>query len=1485
MGNGFSTFGVPWQEAHRTNAFRTTILDNRIAAGWLYQTLGEHHHTHAEGEPTFAFARFLARVVLDRLRQQGVPNNCYVTVFFTSPTTSRAGIENHIKIDEDFEKLMAKEIEYLLVRYHDGNDCINPDSQLGLTAFKRVPSLGQFDQNSPVLEWIKSKRNIVPLYNKDENCVLHCVALHRMKSEMDKLTDSEEDKKKKEKMKKKYDVYKRALKRGSGDTLKNVEKLKMELINACLDEGRSFDFATAENGINIYEDMDWIAYYLDQPILILDGLYLAQHWGGAVGTSFRRAVWYRTETERTDFLLMIKDGNHVHWGGTSLSAIVNPAKGGACPHCYACWCDQKGRKPHSCVKVPETDVAVSIERPAQDTIKDAKERCTKRIEKIVGFDIETEGKTVRADGTIGNLPGHTPLLLHWWAHKLDEGDGQKIGEGCFMVRSTNCENAEKENKEKEKEELVLCDGDVVEAFVKMLLEDKRFTGASVYAHNGGKFDNNFILGALALRGVRCAHHIFNGRIMNITCRKNKLRFKDSLCLLPVPLADLPKMFGLQSAKGDMPFSFISRDNLDYRGEPPAEKYWEFEKKKDDKAKSMREYYQSLVDRYDPEKSETWYDFEKELRKYCANDVEILVKSLVAMRKIVMKATASKPGKSDGVDILAWNTIASASMDIWRTLYKDSKFELFQEPAENPYSAKQYAWTCGIEENLGYPLLRNHPVLTWHPDREATIEKALACDPDASESFKNDCARSRCNKCGHRFSLMYGTNGKTENKWFWARTCCENASKECNLFAGYPRDDVPEKVAEAFTELNSKAKKRIVWGLLRTVDAYDEETKTIYNFDGCRFHGCRKCTPGQGLDDWELRLKATEEEHARLSNGYNLVVARECETKIKKEYLEAWFHPREALTGGITNTYLTALETEENEGYYEDKNPNVFKLPPGSKIFHDDESSAYPAVCTEDDVPMGVPQFLIPKTLDSKFDRSEEEDNLAFIRRIVFEKESLFGFLKLDVTMADGHHIHVLPSRGKNLHFDDLPKEKHVWTTVDLWVALKHNQIKEIPKIWGAQHYKRFNGPLKRYIATFYRMKWICDERSQEECDEFNRMCRERKFPCAPVTKDECKPNPGLRAVCKLFLNSCWGKWAEAEHNEEVVTCLTDADVHRTIYQPSKPIARIKSLDYIGENEAGEEYCEIRLVRESIYKKLSPYANCAVAAFVTAHARRRLNEFKLHLNWDQPILCDTDSVAWWYHPDMPDHKDPRNCNEILFASFPGGWEAFDVESERLKWEKKGIKNKILVSIISLGPKTYVERFKVIFDDDTFAFEEMVKAKGGTLTLQNTKHSEDEMQKIQNGQKINKLNYAGMRSMTGTDEHADVEMDSMQQNGFSGGIKNKSLKRKIQETASNPQAKRRRMPGKPPYFMYPRGAVAREESRLRSECSDRSGDEEDAGDRGGSGEKGSDRSFDEEDANDRGSSGGKCNQDRFTDSQALEIEARIAGLTQDEKVLNL
>lgn len=1404
MGSGFSSFQVPWQEAHRRNAFRATILDNRIPAGWLYQMLTEHHHTHAEGEPTFAFARFLARVVLDRLRQQGVPNGSYVAVFFTSPTTSDAGIENHIKLDENFEKRMADAIQYLLVRYHDGNDCIYSDSQLGLTAFKRVPNLGQFDENSPVLEWIETKKTIVPLHNTDQNCVLHCIALHRMKLKEDKLTNSKEDEKKKNKLLNKRRVYMKALGRGSGTVLcQNVEELKMELMNACLDEGRNSDFVTAENGIDIYEDMDWLAYYLDQPILILDGLYLAEHWGGAVGTSFRRAVWYRTETERSDFLLMIKDGNHVHWGGTSLSAIVNPNKGGACPNCYACWNDQIGRPKHSCVKVPKIEAAVSIERPAQDPIKNAEERCTKRIQKIVGFDIETEGKTVRADGTIGNLPSHIPVLLHWWLHKLDDGDGKKIADGHFLLGKTT--------------------PDVVEAFVKMLLEDKRFTGASVYAHNGGKFDNNFILGALAARAVRCTHHIFNGRIMNITCRKNKLRFKDSICLLPAPLADLPKMFGLRCVKGDMPFAFISRNHLDYRGIPPAEKYWEFEKKKDEKAKSMREYYQSLVDRYDPSDPDTWYDFEKELRKYCGDDVEILVKSLVAMRKIVMKATVRIKDRviQPGVDILAWNTIASASMDIWRTLYKNSKFELFQEPAKSPYSAKQYAWTCEIEEKLDYPLLRNQPLLTWHPDREATIEKALACDPNASESFKTECARlyrKECEKCGRRLSLMYGTHGATENKWYWARTCCENVSKERTLFAGFAGDPdgvVPEKVAEAFTKLNSKAKKSIVWGMLRTVDAYDLKTKTIYNFDGCRFHGCRKCSPGQGLDDWELRLKATEEEHARLQNGYNLVVARECETEINKEFLEAWFHPREALTGGITNTYLTALETEENEGYYKDENPNVYKLPPGSKIFHDDESSAYPAVCTEDDVPMGVPQYLIPKTLDSKFNRGKGEDNLAFIKRIVFKEGSLFGFLKLDVEMADGHHIHVLPSRGENLQFDDLPKEKHVWTTVDLWVALKHNQIKDIPKIWGAQHYTRFNGPLKDYIATFYRMKWICDERTQEECDEFNDMCLKRSFPCAPVKKDECTPNPGLRAVCKLFLNSCWGKWAEAEHNEEVVTCLTDADVHRTIYQPSKPIARIKSLDYMGENESGQDYCEIRLVRESIYKKLSPYANCAVAAFVTAHARRRLNEFKLHLNWDQPILCDTDSVAWWHHPGEEGHKDPRNCSEILFASFPGGWEAFDVESERLKWKRKGIKNKILVSIISLGPKTYVERFKVEFFDGTFAFEEMVKAKGGTLTLQNTKHSQDEMEKIQNGQKINKLNYVGMRSMTGTDGHADVKMDSMQQHGFSGGIKNKPLKRKIQETANNPQAKRRRMPEKPPYFMYPRGAVAREESRLRSE----------------------------------------------------------------------
>ena len=64
----------------------------------------------------------------------------------------------------------------------------------------------------------------------------------------------------------------------------------------------------------------------------------------------------------------------------------------------------------------------------------------------------------------------------------------------------------------------------------------------------------------------------------------------------------------------------------------------------------------------------------------------------------------------------------------------------------------------------------------------------------------------------------------------------------------------------------------------TVDGYCEETKAIYNFQGCFWHGCRKCHP-ENVIKYD---KTQEQNNLFRANGYKVVEMWECEwNNIKK----------------------------------------------------------------------------------------------------------------------------------------------------------------------------------------------------------------------------------------------------------------------------------------------------------------------------------------------------------------------------------------------------------------------------------------------------------------------------------------------------------------------------------------------------------------------------------------------------------------------------
>ena len=150
-----------------------------------------------------------------------------------------------------------------------------------------------------------------------------------------------------------------------------------------------------------------------------------------------------------------------------------------------------------------------------------------------------------------------------------------------------------------------------------------------------------------------------------------------------------------------------------------------------------------------------------------------------------------------------------------------------------------------------------------------------------------------------------------------------------------------------------------------VDGYCEQTNTVYEFQGCFWHGCPKCytedriNPMNQRDMFELQ-RTTELKNKKIRDlGYNLVEVYECDIvknssfknycKTNNVELVPPLIPRDAFYGGRTN--VTKLK-------YDFKNDE--------KGRYVDFVSLYPTVNFFKKYPVGHPKKLYsPKCYDPK----------------------------------------------------------------------------------------------------------------------------------------------------------------------------------------------------------------------------------------------------------------------------------------------------------------------------------------------------------------------------------------------------------------------------------------------------------------------------------------------------------------------------------------
>src|SRR6266436_1300524 len=231
---------------------------------------------------------------------------------------------------------------------------------------------------------------------------------------------------------------------------------------------------------------------------------------------------------------------------------------------------------------------------------------------------------------------------------IDTTNGNKIHQPnlcCVNVVCDYCWNNDSQKKiykycqQCKGEENEFVGIDCVDQFLKYLFTDldyklkqlkqstqlKDNIKVKVIAHNSKSYDSQFIINYFLKNNVKPTIIKKGSKILSLQYKN--FNFIDSLSFLPMPLKNLPKTFGIENCeKGDFPHLFNTPENWYKQLDTlPHINYYQINLKKPIERLEFIKWYNN-------NKKNTFY-FQTELIKYCKNDVDILMKSVMIFRNM------------------------------------------------------------------------------------------------------------------------------------------------------------------------------------------------------------------------------------------------------------------------------------------------------------------------------------------------------------------------------------------------------------------------------------------------------------------------------------------------------------------------------------------------------------------------------------------------------------------------------------------------------------------------------------------------------------------------------------------------------------------------------------------------------------------------------------------------------------------------------------
>ena len=800
------------------------------------------------------------------------------------------------------------------------------------------------------------------------------------------------------------------------------------------------------------------------------------------------------------------------------------------------------------------------------------------------------------------------------------------------------------------------------------LIDERNKNSTVIAHNSRAYDAYFIYDYLMKKGNAPDPAIFTGsKIMYMKVGKGlNTRLLDSLNFLPMPLAKLPKSFGLQEKKkGFFPHLYNTPDHEnDILPSLPEAKYYDPDSMSTERRKEFMQWYD--------ENKNNPFHFQNEMKEYCISDVDILLNACCKFRQLLKQETLAieeqdynpdefllKTIMSNSVDPFSFLTIASVCLGIFRAKFLPEIWSVLTMEKASLHPQCKHEWNCQCE---------------WLEGRKKTGDDDIEVMYEGKwvPAFTLNIVKKKFVKSPIGVIPPHGYSGRDNHS-------IESLQWLLTLEKKWKDDGISINIQHA----RNGGEKVINYvgkhGLIRyKLDGYFENDGVKYacEFNGCNWHGCLKCFKSDRekikKDNKSLaqRFRETKLKEKRLRElGYEVISKWSCEwLQEKKENPETskfidtlsiqdGIKLRDCYFGGRTNGLILH---------------KVFET--GEKGYYVDFTSLYPAVLKYKRYPIGHPVRIIDNFKSITHVKCEGNCSYTNCRGIHLTLP-YFGVMKATFLPPTKLLHPVLPIKcNKKLKFplcfncaekenkkqctctDQERSFTHTYCTPEIETAINMGyQIFQIHEVLHWEETEMYDvkakegGLYTNYINTFLKLKQQASGfpsnviTLKEENDYIEQYFVHEGIS---LDKQNIKKNPGLRNLSKLALNFFYGKFGQRTNMRKTKFVQDLGEFTNILTDRTKNVTDFHIMN--------NDVLMIEYEQAQDFEMYSLNTNVVIAAFCTSYARLKLLDVMNKLG-KRVLYHDTDSIIFSvkdtdkYIPPLGEHlgdlTDELCCKEL------------------------------------------------------------------------------------------------------------------------------------------------------------------------------------------------------------------------------------------------